>query len=193
MKHGVKRCTQVKNKVYDIGSYVFSHREKILIDANIWLYLYPAPVNSKKNVFNVYSKAFSRMLSRGAAPILDPLILSEYLNRYCRIEYDANYKNTYSTYKNWRQSKDFQRVSLSAKNFARGIIKICTIHSFPPSSLNMVQITKEFAAGEVDFNDALFIDICLQNKIKFMTNDADFRNGGIEILTANPNLLANHT
>jgi len=85
----------VKNKAYDLSSYSFSSQEAVLIDANIWMYLFPPPSDSNLKFAKSYSKAFSELIKAGAKPILDPLILSEYLNRYCRIEWYACYDKQY--------------------------------------------------------------------------------------------------
>ena len=80
------------NKVQDLSTYDFQAGEKILLDANIWLYLYPAPTQPAPGISAPYTTAFKKMLAAKAEIILDALILSEYINRYCRIEWSAHYK-----------------------------------------------------------------------------------------------------
>ncbi len=92
MQHGRKRGTKMNNKAYDLASYSFASGEQILVDTNIWLYLFPAPGNPQQSFARQYSTAFSRLVSAQAQPVLDPMVLSEYLNRYCRIEWAANFK-----------------------------------------------------------------------------------------------------
>jgi len=89
----------MSNKVYDLSSYSFSSGEQILVDANIWLYLFPAPGNPQQSFARQYSAAFSRLVRAQAKPVLDPIVLSEYLNRYCRIEWEGNFKSQYRTFK----------------------------------------------------------------------------------------------
>ena len=180
---------RLKNKAHDVSKYLFTHGEPVLFDANIWLYLYPAPSNPKRPEFYLYSPALSNMLMSSSKPVVDPIILSEYLNRYCRIEYEGNYRQKYSDYKTWRKSKDFVNVSLSAKTFALSIIDISNMNMLNSDSLDMKNVVGEFASGDVDFNDAVYIEICRRTGIKLMTHDADFKYGGIEILTANKKLL----
>jgi len=59
----------------------------------------------------------------------------------------------------------------------------------PASELDLNQALADFSSGGVDFNDALLVDICKKRNIKLMTNDGDFQDGGIEVLTTNPRLL----
>lgn len=179
----------MNNKAYDLKSYSFSQGEEVLVDTNIWLYLFPAPGNPLEKFASQYSSAFLGLVNAQAQPVLDPVVLSEYLNRYCRIEYDGRYKKQYSTFKQFRQAAEFLSVASSAKAFASKILNFCRVHSLPANELDLNRALNDFAAGEADFNDVLLIDICKKRNLKLMTNDADFQRGGIEVLTTNPRLL----
>lgn len=179
----------MNNKAHDLTSYSFASGEQILVDTNIWLYLFPAPGNPHQPFAQQYSTAFSRLISAQAQPVLDPMVLSEYLNRYCRIEWEGNFKTQYQTFKQFRQSADFRVVASTAKTFAEKILNFCRIHSTSPNELDLDQALTDFESGIADFNDALMIDLCKKRNLKLMTNDADFKIGGIEVLTTNPKLL----
>lgn len=188
IRHG-KRSPAMKNKAFNLSRYTFSSSEKILFDANIWLYLFPPPGNPKHPFAAAYSAHFARMLRDGAQPVLDPLVLSEYLNRYCRIEWEGRYKKMHVGYKAFRESSDFKPVGKSAASFARNISSLCTRHTTSSEELDIENALSRFETGESDFNDALIADVCKINDFKLLTNDADFRTGGIEVLTTNPKLL----
>jgi len=179
----------MKNKVCNLSTYTFFEGEKILIDTNIWIYLFPPPGNTQANYVRNYSKAFQRLIKAKASPVLDSIILSEYLNSYCRIEWEGSYKTAYPVFKNFRKSKDFTGVSATASAFARQIVRLCTTHETAANELDLHWSIKCFESGLLDFNDAILIDICQKRGLKLLTNDADFRSGGIEILTINSKLL----
>ena len=179
----------MKNKAYDLFSYTFSTDEQILLDTNIWLYLFPAPGNPPYNFAQQYSTAFANLVSAQAQPVLDPMVLSEYLNRYIRIEWEGSYKSTYLRFKDFRNSPDFSAVASAAETFAKKILSFCQVHSIPASELDLSMALADFSSGNVDFNDAILVDICKKRNLKLMTNDGDFQNGGIEVLTTNPRLL----
>lgn len=179
----------MNNKAYDLSSYAFTSGEQILVDTNIWIYLFPAPGNPTQHFAQQYSGAFSRLVGAKAQPVLDPMVLSEYLNRYCRIEWKGNFGSQYQEFKQFRQSGDFHTVASDARLFAEKILKFCQIHSVPASALDFNQALTDFASGRIDFNDALIIDVCKKQGLKLMTNDGDFQQGGIEVLTTNPRLL----
>jgi len=180
----------MKNKAHDLASYNFSRGEQLLLDANVWLFLFPAPSDTLPVYVTKYSAAFKQMLSAGAGLALDVLILSEYLNRYCRIEWNALYMSAYPNFKAFRQSSAYASVGYGAAIYARNILKHCTRHDHPFSVSDVTKVLADFEAGTCDFNDGLFVETCLQNGWKFVTNDADFTNGGIEVLTSNPKLLS---
>ena len=117
------------------------------------------------------------------------MVLSEYLNRYCRLEWEGNFKSIYPNFKDFRKSPDFHAVVSSAHTFASRIISFCQVHSIPANELDLNQALVEFVSGYVDFNDALLMDICKRRNFKLMTNDSDFLHGGIEVLTTNRRLL----
>lgn len=179
----------MKNKAYNLRSYNFSFGEQIFVDANVWLYLFNPPRNPLFRFAGSYSSAFRNLVNAKAEPILDPMVLSEYLNRYCRIEWAASFKNTYQNFKSFRKSQDFAGVASDAKLFASRIIGFCKIHSTPACDLDIAQALNDFATGQIDFNDAVILDVCKKHNLKLLTNDADFQTGGIEVLTSNPVLL----
>ena len=47
-----------KNKAYDLAAYPFSRGETFLLDANVWLYLYPPPSGNRSTITQKYSSGF---------------------------------------------------------------------------------------------------------------------------------------
>ena len=182
---------------YNLTTYAFSLEDKILIDTNIWLYLYPATQSPKSqhsfmaNAIKQYSEAFKKLLSAKVQIILDPLILSEYLNRYCRIEWEGGFQLQYPKFKNFRKSQDFKKIVTEANKCAKQILKICSVHSVSANSIDLSKALNIFEKGNLDFPDLLLVDICKSQNFKLMTHDSDFIYGDIEVLTVNPKLL-NH-
>lgn len=178
-----------KNKAHDLSAYSFSCGETFLLDANVWLYLYPPPSNSQNRFAAQYSAGLKSLQSAGAKLVMDAMVLSEYLNAYCRIEWKAMYQTQYPDFKPFRKSTDFKVVGKSAASFGRSILKLCTCHDHPFSSANITQMLNDFAVGTTDFNDGLLAETCRHNDWKLVTNDGDFTSGGIEVLTKNRKLL----
>lgn len=178
----------MKNKAHDLASYNFSKGEVVLLDTNVWLYLYPAPAQAGQKIPSSYSNALKAMMYAGVHFALDALVLSEYLNRYCRIEWEA--QKTGMTFKQFRNTSNFSVVGANAVAFTNRIVKLCTRYDHPFASANLPQVLTSFQHGLCDFNDGLLADVCRQNSWKLITHDGDFTEGGIEILTSNHKLLA---
>lgn len=181
----------MKNKAYDLSSYNFVKDEIFLVDANIWLYLFPAPSGSQYNFTRQYSAAFKIILATHVTIAINSLILSEYLNRYCRIEWEALHKQKYTDFKKFRQSVDYQSVGQRAAADAKEILKLCSKKDDDFTAADIIQILSDFESGIIDFNDGLIADACFRYGWKLITHDGDFTEGGIDVLTTNRKLLAN--
>lgn len=186
--HG--KALTMKNKAHNLSTYVFSAGEQVLVDANVWLYMFPAPGNTTHSFAKTYSKGFQNLKQANAVPVLDHLILSEYLNRYCRIEYDANFKHVHPKYKDFRNSSDFVSIAEDAHVFAKKILSFCQTHALQADQIDLIAVLDAFKSAHMDFNDAVIVEVCKKNNLKLMTNDGDFTLGGIELLTTNHKLLA---
>lgn len=180
----------MKNKAHDLSAYAFHKEETLLLDTNVWLYLYPAPSDNTTGYAAGYSSALKNILAAGSRLVMDAIILSEYLNRYCRIEWSALHKAAEPDFKRFRKSVAFQSVGQGAATFARSMLKICTCHDHPFASVDVARILTDFEAGSNDINDGLLAETCRHHHWKLVTNDGDFTAGGIEVLTTNPKLLA---
>jgi predicted nucleic acid-binding protein len=180
----------VKNKAHDLGKYAFTTGEALLLDANVWLYLYPAPSATPFVHAAGYSAAFKTILAAKAQIAMDVLVISEYLNRYCRIEWTALHKGKYPDFKQFRKSADFASVGPKAGAFAKNILALCSRFDHPFAAINVGQVLTDFESGAQDTNDGFLIESCRQHGWKFVTNDGDFTEGGIEVLTNNPKLIA---
>lgn len=181
---------KTKNRALDAATYAFSAGEQILIDANVWLYLFPPAAQPAGSWAASYSKAFSRLLKAKAVPMVDALVLSEFLNRYVRIEYDASWKSKYPKYKDFRQSSDSAQVLSAAVAEINLILQAATSCDSLLVAVNIQDVLGAVQTGAIDFNDGLLIESCRINGWKLLTNDADIRIGGIEVLTAHKGLLA---
>ena len=179
----------MKNKAHNLATYVFQKDEALLLDTNVWLYLFPAPSDKPAGHAASYSIAMKNMLAAHARLIMDAMILSEYLNRYCRIEWNALHKATEPNFKAFRKSPAFQPVGQGAATFARGMLKLCTRHDHPFAAADVTALLADFESGANDIVDGLLTDTCRHHGWKLVTNDGDFTTGGIEVLTSHPALL----
>ena len=179
----------MKNKAHDLSNYSFCGDDTILLDTNVWIYLYPAPSKANRWLAIQYSKGLKAILSAGAQLVVDAVVLSEYLNTYCRIEWSACHKCRYPQFKTFRKSAEFVAVAKGAAIFARSMLQLAKRHDYPFAKINVNGVLADFEAGSFDFNDGLLVETCRHNGWKLVTHDADFTSGGIEVLTKNQHLI----
>lgn len=73
------------NNVQAVRSYTFSHRDKLFLDANVWLYLFGP--RQPRNYWNqIYSQVFNHILNTNSQIYIDVLVVSEFINAYARIK-----------------------------------------------------------------------------------------------------------
>lgn len=164
----------------------FSNRQ-FFFDANVLLYLFGA-VSTPSNQWavNAYNTVFFNCLKAKSVLCVDITVLSEFINRFIRIEYE-NYLRL-----NGLNSKTFQ-----FKNFrgtTEGIQAAQDIEVVVHGKIlkNFKLIGKLFNESDIksislvnnDFNDALIVETCKEHQCVLVTNDADFSGADIDILTA---------
>ena len=150
-RHGRLNKVNIYNKAYNLALYRFQPNEEILIDANIWLYLFPPPQNPRHNLARIYSAGFANLCRAKAQLVIDPLIMSEYLNRYCRMEWNVRFQVRYSEYKDFRRSPDFPQVSVTARKYAQDILTMSRSHSLASNEIDLKKAVDEFACGKHGF------------------------------------------
>ena len=179
-----------KNKAINASTYAFQPGERVLVDANIWIYLQPPVSKPTPYYARQYSAALKQLLAAGAQPVIEALVLSEYLNRYLRLEYEVGWLGKYPKFKDFRTSPDFASAASAAVGDARQILKVAAAEDTPLLSVELPAILVETEAGRIDFNDGVLAETCRLRGWKLLTNDSDMTVGGIEVLTTNPKLLA---
>ncbi|MDR1462708.1 MAG: PIN domain-containing protein [Azoarcus sp.] len=181
----------MKNKAHDIAIYSFRQGEPVLIDTNVWVYLYPPAAQPAQQQLEAdYSRAFGKLLQAKATPIIDALILSEYINRYLRIEYKVwEKRHTGDAYKTFRRSAEGLQLACNAAAEVRCILKDASLRDTRLQGASIESIITGIETGGFDFNDGVLIENCRLQGWKLLTHDSDMTIGGIELLTANRKLL----
>jgi len=178
-----------RNKAHHATSYSFQAGERILVDANVWLFVQPPAAQPPPYFSKSYSAALKNLLAAGAQPVIEALVLSEYLNRYLRLEYDAVWRRGYPKFKDFRKSGDFGPLAQAAVADARQILKLALPQDTLLSHANIPAVLGETETGTLDFNDGVLVETCRLRGWKLLTNDGDMTIGGIEVLTTYPPLL----
>ena len=180
----------MKRRAEDINRYVFQSADALLLDANVWFFVYgPHRPGSKKAA--TYSAAFARILKAKCPIYIDVLIVSEFINRYARLKHSILHRSPSipSDFKQFRKSAAFKPIARDIAADTRRILKHCTRIESGFDVLNINALVDEYEKGNSDFNDQVLAELCKNKGLKLVTDDADFRDRGLMILTANKRLL----
>ena len=175
------------NRIHDARTYEFRAGEEILPDANVLLYLQPPPVRSAPELTWGYVPVFRRLQRAQAVPVADALVLSEYFNRFLRLEYAAFLRQRAGgkpmPFKEFRSSRHGLRVLAWAVAEVEEVVTQCRAKDTSFETLDLQSILKSVVAGTVDFNDGILIANCQRHGWKLLTNDGDMT---IVALTSSP-------
>jgi predicted nucleic acid-binding protein len=180
----------VRNRAKDIKNYVFEPTDELLLDANIWLSVYgPSKPNDWRA--KVYSRALDKMLKAKSRIYIDVLIVSEFINRYARIKFSIQFPpdRPRPSFKQFRQSAAFKPIARDVAADIRQVLKYCTRVESGFAALDINALITEYEKGNSDFNDQVLADLCRSKDLIFVTDDGDFKDCGLPVVTANRYLL----
>ena len=99
------------NNISDVEQHVFSGEELLLLDANIWLFVYgPLVSTSIANKCTIYSRIWRDICKVRATIYMTAIILSEFINRYARLE-QRQTGNAHINFKTFRKSPAFAPIA----------------------------------------------------------------------------------
>ena len=181
--------------ITDITKFVPQKNENFLIDTNIWLYLFCPIGNYKTKQIKPYEDFFDKAIKNGSIFFISSLILSEFINRYLRLEYailNVQNNNAFPDFKkDFRPSQEYKAVSsIIYTTLKQNILKIAKSLDDSFTTLNIDQIVASI--GDIDFNDEYISHLSIRSKFKLVTNDADLKltKSNPHLITANKRLLA---
>lgn len=173
------------------GGCAFENR-KIFFDTNVWIFVNgfdPRPE------VQPYSNFYSDALKKGNDLVVTDRVLSEYFNRACRMEYKLSYPDDTAmrNFKRVRKSADFLDRMDSVRDTCLNMIEdnefICT--SVPEADFS--RHIMEAAAGQMDLTDISIREDCKCANGVLVTDDGDYANCGLEVVTGNKWLLKHAT
>ena len=175
-------------RVEDVRHYKFQRDENLFFDANVWLHIYGPNPPSSGGPSRVYSSALRDMRMAGCRIFIDVLVMSEFVNSYARREYAQSGSGT-EGFKAFRRSESFKPIALDISVNAKRIFTMCQAIDSAFAATDIVSLLTDFGAGNHDFNDQMIRQICLANNLKLVTDDTDFADSDLVILSANPQLI----
>jgi predicted nucleic acid-binding protein len=162
---------------------------RIFFDANVLLYLF-WPVQSYW--LNIYSSIYSDILAHNMQSHVNFTVISEVVNRATRIEYEYFLRRngldrSSLSFKQYRNCKEGQQTIFDIYRIIEADI-ICKF-TITGRAFTDNDISNMLSTSDMDINDKAIEHICLENNFILLTNDSDFRNSCIDILSGNSNLI----
>lgn len=179
------------SKATDIKNYSFSAQDDLFFDTNIWILLYGPQGNPSDPFTHAYSRALARAIQARSRIWVDVLIISEFINRFARIEYDIQYPNKSQrpNFKQFRNNQIFRPIAQAIVGAVQNILKFSARLESGFSTVDISTLLSEFETTPSDFNDQILLRLCAANRLQLVTHDFDFKGKGLHILTANPRIL----
>lgn len=158
---------------------------EIFFDANILVFLYCPMGGSIKVKIKNYSSIFNCLLKQQNILIVNEIVLSEFVNRFLRFEFYNKCKNI-NEFKKFRNSKN----GMSAQREIYDIVKdnILSIFTLKGKKFCKEEIDDMLFVDSLDFNDKLIASVCKKYDMILLTDDSDYKNSDIDILSANSKL-----
>jgi predicted nucleic acid-binding protein len=176
------------NKAISVANYNFAPEDELLLDTNIWLFVYGPQKPSNRKVAT-YSRALANILAANSRIYIDVLIVSEFINAYARLKWNVMGK-PHGDFKRFRKSQDFKPIAKDIADDIKRVLNHCSRVENGFETLDIDGLIAEYAGGDSDFNDQVIAALCQRRGLKLVTDDGDFRGQGVPIVTANQRLLA---
>ena len=176
--------------VNDITTYQPKFNESFFFDANVWIFLFCAIAGTGKRKQNLYSDFLNDLNRRKLGVYVNSLVVSEFANRYLRIEFELWKKES----ENFRA--DYKKDFIATDKYRETIVevisairKILALSERASDNFQAVEMENIFNELETcDFNDSYYIELARLNNWIIVTDDADFfgvNQQDIKIITAN--------
>ncbi|MHB1004074.1 MAG: PIN domain-containing protein [Chloroflexota bacterium] len=170
-----------------LDRYTFGRQDRLLFDANVWLLLEgPQDPGRRDQRVGVYSGALARILMAESKLFLDALVLCEFVNVYARYycEMDTGQRGR-DYFKTYRDTEAFRPRAEEIAAAVRRIAKRCTPVDCPFGTIDLAELANEYSAQRPDVNDQIIAMVCRANDLKLVTDDADFADLDVRVLSAN--------
>ena len=184
------------NRFHDLRDYQFAKGEKLIFDTNVWLYIFPQDTTSSTGALRAKYMASFNAIRAGGKIFLDAFVLSEYLNRYARSEWEWHNRNqkqaVFHSYKDFRNSPFYDETVAKTLKVAGKLSAYCERVDILFTQYDFERLLIDHSRGVCDFNDSVLMATCRHHGYKLVTHDADFAavDYDLDILTHNARLFS---
>ena len=159
----------------------FSQNDRILIDANVLIYVY-CPLNGRsyEGFISHYTDTLQKIGNAKSSVFVNSLIISEFINRWLRMDFSRTGLNDFK-----RDYRPSDRYRNTIKLILRELAKF--YKQFNVQNLNdnfsIINFQRKYIEfPQSDFNDILIAENAIANSCKILTQDKDFAQYPVEII-----------
>lgn len=164
-------------------------RSKVLFDTNIWIMIEGFNEGAPERKVSAYSNAYEKLLHNNNTILYNEHIINEFCNTCARIDFSAYLLrlggNKRISFKEYRRTGEFKEAMRLVREACLDIIDSCAYAPVDSAEFDMRGLADEICQGELDFTDIVIRNFCRSNDVYLLTDDADFRNSGVKIISAN--------
>ena len=162
------------------NTYKIDKDDKVFLDTNILIFLFsPDFVSSNNYQVDRYSKIFEKLIENNSAMYINSLVVSEFINRCLRIDFNKNFQDSSNTkdYKNdYRGSNEYQKTLTTLLKELNKMFNVFKIKQLDDGFSNFNTIAEFKNSTELDFNDLIIARSVIDNGLKLLSDDGDFDN-----------------
>ncbi|MDP4022044.1 hypothetical protein Q8W71_05380 [Methylobacterium sp. NEAU 140] len=184
-----------RSKAYQISNAGKISGARILFDTNIWIFINGVNQGADQNKVNDYSAAYNDLLRNGNEILVTDYVVSEFANRCIKIAYELHcqaqgIRPDPREFKKVRKSAAFEPAMDEIRQNCLDLTRDCTYIS-AAGHCTIDDVINEFYSGKLDFTDIVLREFCAKEQALFMTDDGDFSDCGLTMITANKYILRN--
>ena len=175
-------------KIVDISTLQPTSMDVYFFDNNIWMYIFCPLGNYNKRRQNAYSSFLQSVNTVGATIFINSLILSEFTNRYLRMDFEQwkeqSRDNRLEFKRDYIGTNRYKNTVNEIKLHIQSIMRFCEKSSDNFNAIRLDNVLTHLS--EIDFNDSYYIELMPKINAKFVSDDGDFlayKNHDLEIIT----------
>lgn len=192
-----------------VKTYSYKRGDKFFFDTNIWINIECTNAqflhqNDKKRdkyswKWDAYSWTEKSILNAKGRIYTNIPVISEFINRYLKSKLDT-WIGTMKKKKKLPKNADWKKIYRNEKAYTEDVGEIIAatkrvldtcrttddnyVLDNPP---NVSQLVEDLGQSKIDFTDLIIGEVCKREGLILVTDDIDFCNQEIPLITANPN------
>ena len=171
-----------------IKAWKFDSTQRLFFDTNIWLFIYGAYNAPDDSRIKTYSNALRRARDAQATIYTGSIVMGEFINRSLRDDYAFHHPPSAgrTQYKSYRNSAEYAASARAVAINARAILNDCQRIEGAFASCDIEAELSRLESGQTDWSDQMIVALCRDRELILVTDDGDFGDSGLTILTRNP-------